>query len=153
LRTAARRGAALNGRPHHPGDRCSNTGDAGGLVFVGLMDGTVAAFDDTTLDQLWKINLGSGFAAPPMTFEVNGRQYVAIASGPSTPTKARATNTPPMRHPFWWRNRTDGFKSANGVGQGANAAGKCSLLAPSGSNRSQPKHNRSHGPPFLNFGY
>jgi alcohol dehydrogenase (cytochrome c) len=70
---------------------------AGGLVFVGLMDGTVAAFLDTTLDQLWKINLGSGFAAPPMTFEVNGRQYVAIASGPSTPTKARVTNTPELK--------------------------------------------------------
>jgi hypothetical protein len=50
-------------------------------VFVGLMDGTVAAFDDTTLDELWKINVGSGFSAPPMTFEVNGKQYVAIASG------------------------------------------------------------------------
>ena len=39
--------------------------------------------DDTTLDELWKINVGSGFSAPPMTFEVNGKQYVAIASGPS----------------------------------------------------------------------
>ena len=48
-----------------------------------LLDGTVAAFDDTTLDELWKINVGSGFSAPPMTFEVNGKQYVAIASGPS----------------------------------------------------------------------
>ena len=48
---------------------------AGGLVFIALMDGTVAAYDDTTLDELWKINVGSGFAAPPMTFEVNGKQY------------------------------------------------------------------------------
>jgi outer membrane protein assembly factor BamB len=43
----------------------------GGLVFLALLDGTVAAFDDTTLDQLWKINVGSGFSAPPITFEVN----------------------------------------------------------------------------------
>jgi alcohol dehydrogenase (cytochrome c) len=55
----------------------------GGLVFLALFDGTVAAFDDTTLEELWKINVGSGFTAPPMTFEANGRQYVAIASGPS----------------------------------------------------------------------
>jgi alcohol dehydrogenase (cytochrome c) len=55
----------------------------GGLVFVALFDGTVAAYDDTTLEELWKINVGSGFTAPPMTFEVDGRQYVAIASGPS----------------------------------------------------------------------
>jgi glucose dehydrogenase len=50
------------------------------LVFTALLDGTVAAYDDTTLAELWKINVGSGFSAPPMTFEVNGKQYVAIAS-------------------------------------------------------------------------
>ena len=31
--------------------------------------------------QLWKINVGVGFNAPPMTFEVAGRQYVAVLSG------------------------------------------------------------------------
>jgi alcohol dehydrogenase (cytochrome c) len=55
----------------------------GGLVFLGLFDGTVAAFDATTLDELWKVNVGAGFNAPPMTFEVSGKQYLAIASGQS----------------------------------------------------------------------
>jgi alcohol dehydrogenase (cytochrome c) len=41
------------------------------------------AYDDTTLEELWKINVGSGFTAPPMTYEIDGRQYVAISSGPS----------------------------------------------------------------------
>ena len=50
---------------------------------MALLDGTVAAYDDTTLDELWKTNVGSGFSAPPMTFEVDSKQYVAIASGPS----------------------------------------------------------------------
>ena len=50
-------------------------------MFTGFTDGTFAAYDDTTLDQLWKINVGTGFNAPPMTFEVNGKQYVAILSG------------------------------------------------------------------------
>ena len=69
----------------------------GGLVFVGLMDGTVAAFDDTSLDQLWRINTGSAFSAPPMTFEVNGRQYVAIASGTSPESgKRRRANAPEL---------------------------------------------------------
>src|SRR2546423_14835176 len=67
---------------------------AGGLVFTALMDGTVAAYDDTTLAELWKINVGSGFSAPPMTFEVGGKQYVAIASGPSAGGKSRLGNTP-----------------------------------------------------------
>jgi alcohol dehydrogenase (cytochrome c) len=70
---------------------------AGGLVFIALMDGTIAAYDDATLDELWKINVGSGFAAPPMTFEVNGRQYLAIASGPSGPAKAKLINTPELK--------------------------------------------------------
>jgi len=69
----------------------------GGLVFIGLLDGTVAALDDVTLEQLWKINVGSGFTAPPMTFEVNGKQYVAIASGPSSAGRSRLINTPELK--------------------------------------------------------
>jgi alcohol dehydrogenase (cytochrome c) len=69
----------------------------GGLVFVALMDGTVAAYDDTTLEELWKFNAGSGFSAPPMTFEVNGKQYVAIASGPSNGAKSKLINTPELK--------------------------------------------------------
>jgi alcohol dehydrogenase (cytochrome c) len=69
---------------------------AGGLVFLALLDGTVAAFDDTTLDQLWKINLGAGFSAPPMTFEVGGKQYVAIASGPSATSRTKLLATPEL---------------------------------------------------------
>ena len=53
----------------------------GGLVFTGFTDGSLMAYDDTTLQQLWKINVGVGFNAPPMTFEVNGKQYVAILAG------------------------------------------------------------------------
>jgi alcohol dehydrogenase (cytochrome c) len=64
----------------------------GGLVFLGLYDGTMAAFDATTLDELWKVNVGSGFNAPPMTFEVNGKQYLAIASGLS-PVSRRVMST------------------------------------------------------------
>jgi alcohol dehydrogenase (cytochrome c) len=69
----------------------------GGLVFLGLLDGTVAAFDDTTLEELWKINVGAGFSAPPITFEVNGRQYIAIASGLGGGAKVHLANTPEMR--------------------------------------------------------
>jgi hypothetical protein len=35
---------------------------------AGATDGTVAAYDDVTLDRLWHFNLGSGINAPPMTF-------------------------------------------------------------------------------------
>jgi alcohol dehydrogenase (cytochrome c) len=70
---------------------------AGGLIFLGLTDGTVAAYDDATLDELWKINMGSGFSAPPMTFAVNGKQYVAITSGPSATARRKLVNTPELK--------------------------------------------------------
>jgi alcohol dehydrogenase (cytochrome c) len=69
----------------------------GGIVFNALLDGTIAAYDDTTLDQLWKFNVGSGFNAPMMTFEVNGKQYVAIASGIGAAAKSRLINTPELK--------------------------------------------------------
>ncbi len=75
----------------------------GGLVFTGLTDGTFIAYDDTSLDELWKINVGSGFNAPPMTFEAGGRQYVAILTGVSPITKTRHQLTPELRE---MRNQT-----------------------------------------------
>jgi alcohol dehydrogenase (cytochrome c) len=76
---------------------------AGGLVFTGFTDGTFVAYDDTTLEQLWKINVGIGFNAPPMTFEVNGKQYVAVLSGLSPITRRRHQFTPELREQ---RNQT-----------------------------------------------
>ena len=34
-----------------------------------------------TLQKLWSFNTGGGVNAPPMTFEVDGKQYVAILVG------------------------------------------------------------------------
>ena len=79
---------------------------AGGIVVTALIDGTVLAYDDQTLDELWRINVGSGFNAPPMTYAVNGKQYVAIASGlccagpgaaPPRNTRSRVAGTPELR--------------------------------------------------------
>jgi alcohol dehydrogenase (cytochrome c) len=70
---------------------------AGGLVVLGLDDGTVEAFDDTTLAPLWKINVGSGFSSPPMTFAVDGRQYLAITAGASPQARKQLVNTPELK--------------------------------------------------------
>jgi alcohol dehydrogenase (cytochrome c) len=69
----------------------------GGLVFVGLADGTFAAYDDTTLAELWKTNVGAGFNAPPITFEVNGKQYLAIATGLYVTGKRTMVNSPEVK--------------------------------------------------------
>jgi len=76
---------------------------AGGVVFTGYTDGTFVAYDDTTLEPLWKINVGSGFNAPPMTFEVGGKQYVAIMAGLSRISISRHVFTPELRD---MRNQT-----------------------------------------------
>lgn len=54
---------------------------AGNLVFAGHMDGTFAAYDAVSLTELWSINLGGTFKAPPITYSVDGQQYVAILMG------------------------------------------------------------------------
>jgi alcohol dehydrogenase (cytochrome c) len=83
---------------HNPyPDNSGALATAGGIVFTGYTDGTLAAYDDTSLDLLWKINVGTGFSAPPMTFEVGGKQYVAILTGLSRVSKTRHVFTPELR--------------------------------------------------------
>ncbi len=54
---------------------------AGGIVFGGNQLGDVFALDARTLNTLWTFNVGTPIQAPPMTFAVGGRQYVAIMAG------------------------------------------------------------------------
>ena len=54
---------------------------AGGLVFAGEGDGYLSAFDSATGDRLWQFNCGAGVNAPPMSYEIDGVQYVAVAAG------------------------------------------------------------------------
>ena len=76
---------------------------AGGIVLTGFADGTVAAYDDATLEQVWKMNVGTGLNAPPISFEAGGKQYVAILSGLSRQSKGRLVLTPELRE---MRNQT-----------------------------------------------
>ena len=70
---------------------------AGGIVVTAMLDGTIVAFDDQTLEELWKINVGTGFVAPPMTYAVNGKQYIAIASGIGPVGKAKIARSPELK--------------------------------------------------------
>ena len=53
----------------------------GGLVFGGDVNGRFRAFDDRTGEVLWEINLGSSVSGFPITYAVDGRQYVAGSTG------------------------------------------------------------------------
>lgn len=55
---------------------------AGGLVFISAaMDEYLRAFDIETGRELWKTKLPAGGQATPMTYSINGTQYIAIAAG------------------------------------------------------------------------
>lgn len=55
---------------------------AGGLVFVAAsLDGHLRAFNRQTGSLLWEAALPAGGQATPMTYQVNGQQYVVIAAG------------------------------------------------------------------------
>ena len=54
---------------------------AGNLVFQGRGDGSFAALTADTGEKVWEVDLGNGILAPPVTFEVDGRQYVSLLVG------------------------------------------------------------------------
>jgi alcohol dehydrogenase (cytochrome c) len=54
---------------------------AGNLVFMGEGNGWFDAFNAKTGQQVWRYNLSAGVNAPPVSYEVNGEQYIAVAAG------------------------------------------------------------------------
>jgi alcohol dehydrogenase (cytochrome c) len=54
---------------------------AGNLIFLGHYDGAFAAYDAKTLSEVWSFNVGSPIQAPPVSYSVNGKQYVAVLVG------------------------------------------------------------------------
>jgi alcohol dehydrogenase (cytochrome c) len=54
---------------------------AGGLVFTGTPEGYLLALDETSGEVLWKFQTGSGIIGSPVTWEQDGEQYIAVASG------------------------------------------------------------------------
>ncbi|MGH8372379.1 MAG: pyrroloquinoline quinone-dependent dehydrogenase [Gammaproteobacteria bacterium] len=55
---------------------------ASGLIFIGAsLDDHLRAFDENTGKPLWDVKLPAGGQATPMTYSINGRQYLVIAAG------------------------------------------------------------------------
>ena len=53
----------------------------GGLVFTGRQTGEFEAFDAESGDRLWEFQTGSGIVGQPVTWEMDGTQYVSVLSG------------------------------------------------------------------------
>ena len=53
---------------------------AGGVVFSALQDGWLVAYNDETLEELWRFNLGTPLKGAPVTYSIGGKQYLAVQS-------------------------------------------------------------------------
>ena len=53
----------------------------GGLVFYGNINGILKAVDAKTGKVLWQFRVGSGITQSPVTYSVDGKQYVAVVAG------------------------------------------------------------------------
>jgi alcohol dehydrogenase (cytochrome c) len=53
----------------------------GDLLFSGHPDGRLVAYDADSLKELWTFSVGAPITAPPMTYSVGGKQYIAVVAG------------------------------------------------------------------------
>ena len=54
---------------------------AGNLVFTGEGNGSFNAYDAKSGKKLWSFNCGAGVNSPPVSYEIGGKQYIAVAAG------------------------------------------------------------------------
>ena len=73
----------------------------GGLVFAGDLDRYFRAYDVRNGEVLWQTRLGTSVQGFPVSFEVDGEQYIAISSGVGggSPRGVPRAVTPEIRHP------------------------------------------------------
>ena len=80
-----------------PAGTMSLVATAGGLVFGGDVNGTFRAFDDETGEILWEINIGSPVTDFPISYAVDGRQYIAVGTGFSGTSGTFSALAPELR--------------------------------------------------------
>ena len=69
----------------------------GGLLFGGDTNGRFRAFDQETGNILWEVNLGSPVTGYPISFAVEGQQYVAVSTGTAANASINLRMTPELR--------------------------------------------------------
>jgi PQQ-dependent dehydrogenase (methanol/ethanol family) len=92
---SAEKGTTLWKHEQHVGVM-SLVATGGGLVFGGDVAGNFKAYDDTTGEVLWETNIGSPVSGYPISFAVDGKQYVAVTTGPSLVAMAARRMTPEL---------------------------------------------------------
>ncbi len=74
----------------------------GGLVFQGHLDGSFNAYDARSGKLLWRFDAGVAVGGAPISFSVDGRQYVSVLTGPPSGSTPMA----PAMHRYTWDYRT-----------------------------------------------
>jgi len=64
-------------------------GTAGGVVFASSADGYLIALDAANAKPLWRHRTGGGIHSSPISYAVDGKQYIAVASGSTLTAFAR----------------------------------------------------------------
>jgi alcohol dehydrogenase (cytochrome c) len=74
---------------------------AGGLAFAGDLDRNFRAFDVKTGKILWQTRLGTSVQGYPVSFAVDGKQYIAVAAGlgGGSPRLVPRLLSPEINHP------------------------------------------------------
>jgi alcohol dehydrogenase (cytochrome c) len=74
---------------------------AGGLAFVGDLDRRFRAFDVSSGDILWETRLGTAVQGHPLSFSINGKQYIAVttANGGTSPRMVPRAVAPALNPP------------------------------------------------------
>ena len=68
-------------------------GDRRGVIFAGALDRVFSAYDSATGVQLWKTRLNDVPNSSPITYMVNGKQYIALTVGNGG---GQSTTFPPL---------------------------------------------------------
>lgn len=86
---------------------------AGGIVFGGDAGRYFSAYNDETGELLWQVRLNAPIGGYPMTYEVDGVQYIAVPAGRSNQTEAAVT--PSIGMPIGSGNSVFVFKLRNAL--------------------------------------
>ena len=107
-------------------------GTAGGLVFHGDALGHFNAYDKATGELLWRFNTYTSMLAPPVTFAIDGTQYVSILTGTGGGDLFSGEALPPLEKPASYTYGNSGRLLTFALGGGA------SLPAPTAVDRTIP---------------
>lgn len=108
---------------------------AGGLVFFGDDSGQLVALDAASGEDLWHYNMGQLLTASPMTYSIDGKQYVAIAAATEVFSFGLFEPAKPFQAPKETKTRRNPLSARDQAPPASHSAGTPSAAqSPAGTN-------------------